>query len=112
MAAFAARRFVSLLAPLFAAGLVIFLGLEVLPGDPASCMLGLNAQPDTVEVLRRELGLDRPAPERYLAWIGGLFTGDFGVSYTYRVPVAELIFERLWISLPLALMALVLTILI
>jgi peptide/nickel transport system permease protein len=112
MAAFAARRFVSLLATLFAASLVIFLVMEVLPGDPASFMLGLNAQPDTVEALQRELGLDRPAPERYLAWIGGLFTGDFGVSYTYRVPVAELIFERLWISLPLALMALALTILI
>jgi peptide/nickel transport system permease protein len=72
-------------------------------------MLGFNAEPDTVAALRHTLGLDAPPLVRYWAWIGGLFTGDFGVSYTYRVPVAELVTDRLWISLPLALLALALS---
>jgi peptide/nickel transport system permease protein len=112
MVSFLARRFVSLFATLIAASVVIFLVMEVLPGDPASYMLGLNAQPDTVAALQKELGLDQPALQRYFTWITGFFTGDFGVSYTYRVPVRELIFERLSVSVPLTLMALALTILI
>ena len=68
-------------------------------------MMGLNADPAALAALRAELGLDRAAPLRYLDWIGGLATGDFGVSYTYREPVGGLIAERLWVSLPLALMA-------
>src|SRR5690606_30978562 len=83
--------------------------LEVVPGDPASYMLGLEARPDTVEALRRQLGLDQPALGPYFTWISGLLTGDFGLRYTYRLPVAELIAERLWVSLPLALMALALS---
>src|SRR5690606_30600168 len=109
MAAFIAGRAVSLALTLVAASVVVFLVLEVVPGDPASYMLGLNARPDTVDALRRQLGLDEPALVRYFTWIAGLAGGDFGISYTYRVPVRELIVERLWISIPLALMALVLS---
>jgi len=112
MLAFLLRRALSLAVTLLAASLVIFLVLEVLPGDPASFMLGLEARPETVAALRRELGLEEPAPLRYLAWIAGFVTGDLGVSYTYRTPVAELVLERLWVSLPLALYALALTVLI
>jgi len=90
---------------LFAASVIIFLLLEVAPGDPAAFMMGLNADPASVAAVRSELGLDQPALQRYVAWVTGLFAGDFGVSYTYRVPVADLIAERVWISLPLALMA-------
>jgi peptide/nickel transport system permease protein len=75
-------------------------------------MLGLNAAPDTVAALREQLGLNGTPVERYLTWIGGLLTGDFGISYTYRVPVAELIADRLFVSLPLALYALTLSTLI
>ena len=112
MASFLTRRFLSLFATLIAASVVIVLVMEVLPGDPASYMLGLNAQPDTVAALREQLGLDQPALQRYFSWIAGLFTGDFGISYTYRVPVGELIAERLWVSLPLTLMALAITVMI
>jgi peptide/nickel transport system permease protein len=112
MGLFVAKRFASLVATLIAASLVIFLVMEVLPGDPAAYMLGINAAPDTVAALRHQLGLDQPLTVRYLAWVAGFFTGDFGVSYTYRVPVAELIVDRLWVSLPLALMALALSIVI
>lgn len=94
------------------ASIVVFVTLEVVPGDPASYMLGLNAQEDTVAALRQELGLDKPRIARYFSWVGGLVTGDFGTSYTYRTPVADMIQERMWVSLPLAVYALVLSTLI
>jgi peptide/nickel transport system permease protein len=112
MAPYLLRRLISLTLTLVAASLVIFLMIEVVPGDPASYMLGLNAAPDTVAALREQLGLNGTPVERYFGWIGGLLRGDFGVSYTYRVPVSELVAERLWISLPLALYALALSTLI
>jgi peptide/nickel transport system permease protein len=109
MFSFLLRRVVGLGATLLAASLVVFVVLEVLPGDPAQVMLGTEASPDTVAALRKLLALDRPAPERYLGWLGGLLTGELGTSYTYRVPVAELIGDRLAITVPLALLAMTLT---
>lgn len=106
------KRLLSLIISLAVASIVIFAVIEVAPGDPASFMLGLNAQPETLAALRTELGLDVPKLERYLAWVGGMLTGDFGTSYTYRTPVAEMIKGRLWVSLPLALYALTLSTLI
>lgn len=103
------KRLVSLGLSLVVASGVIFLALEVVPGDPAAYMLGINAQEDTLAALREELGLNGSVLERYGAWVGGMLTGDFGVSYTYRTPVAEMIGERLWISLPLAIYALTLS---
>ncbi len=112
MIGFALHRLVSLLASLILASLVVFAAVEIVPGDPARFMLGINAQPDTVAALRAELGLDRSLVERYLSWVGGLFTGDLGVSYTYRSPVSEIVAERMQVSLPLAVYALVLTVVI
>lgn len=112
MLRYALSRLLSLGLSLIAASLVIFAVIEVIPGDPASYMLGLNASPDTVAALRAELGLDGGLVERYLGWAAGMVTGDFGLSYTYRVPVAELVAERLKVSLPLALYALTLSTLI
>ena len=106
------KRLLSLAISLIVASIVIFLVIEVAPGDPASFMLGLNAQPDTVAALRAELGLDVPKWQRYIDWVGGMLVGDFGTSYTYRTPVAEMIGERLWVSLPLAVYALAISTLI
>lgn len=106
------KRLVSLCLSLVAASVLIFLTLEVVPGDPAAYMLGINAQEDTLNALREQLGLNGTILQRYLSWAGGLLVGDFGTSYTYRTPVAELIGERLWVSLPLALYALILSTLI
>ncbi|MEM8849094.1 MAG: ABC transporter permease [Pseudomonadota bacterium] len=105
-------RLLSMAASLAVASVVIFVMLQAVPGDPAAFMLGLNAQPDTVAALRAELGLEGALPQRYLAWVGGMLQGDFGTSYTYRVPVADLIADRIVVSGPLALYALALTILI
>lgn len=102
-------RLISLGLSLVVASLVIFAVIEVIPGDPASFMLGMNASEDTVAALREQLGLNGSLPERYLAWVGGMVTGDFGLSYTYRVPVADLIAARVQVSLPLTIYALVLS---
>ena len=102
-------RLLSLALSLAAASVVIFAVIEVIPGDPASYMLGLNATPEAIEALRNELGLNGSLIGRYLGWVGGLLVGDFGQSYTYRVPVAELVGQRIVVSLPLALIALALS---
>ncbi len=112
MIRYLARRLLSLALSLIAASIVIFAVIEIIPGDPAAYMLGLNASPEAVAALRDQLGLNGTAFSRYLDWAGGLLRGDFGQSYTYRVPVAELIGERIQVSLPLAAYALALTVLI
>lgn len=112
MTAYLLRRLLSLSLSLVAASLVIFLVMEVVPGDPASFMMGINADPQAVAALRTQLGLDEPLPLRYLEWVAGLLQGDFGISYTYRVPVSDLIAERVMISLPLTIYALALSTLI
>ena len=97
---------------LFVASLLVFAVMDLLPGDPAQVMLGVEAREDTLQALRSRLGLDRPAPERYVTWIAGFLSGDLGVSYTYDTPVGTLIAERLVVTLPLAIMAIVLSTLI
>lgn len=102
-------RLQSLILSLIVASIVIFATVEIVPGDPASFMLGMNAQEDTVAALREQLGLNVPVWQRYITWVGGLLSGDFGTSYTYRTPIADMIGDRLWISLPLAIYALTLS---
>jgi peptide/nickel transport system permease protein len=104
------KRFLSLLGSLLVASVVIFAMMQAVPGDPAAFMLGTGAQPETVAALRAELGLEGALPSRYAEWVGGMLTGDFGTSYTYRVPVADLVSDRIVVSLPLAAYALVLTV--
>ncbi len=105
---FVVRRLASIIVTLLLATVVIFLLVEVAPGDPATYMMGLNAEPEALAALREEMGLTRSTPARYLAWVGGLLQGDFGISYTYRTPVSELIADRVQVSLPLAIYSIVL----
>jgi peptide/nickel transport system permease protein len=109
MTRFILHRALSLATSLVVASMVVFAVIEVIPGDPAAYMLGLNASPDTVAALRETLGLNQSLAMRYLSWVAGMLTGDFGTSYTYRVPVADLVMDRLAVSLPLAVGALVLS---
>ncbi len=112
MLRYALKRALSLIISLAVASAVIFMVIEVAPGDPARFMLGLNAQPDTIAALRTELGLNVSKPERYFNWISGMLRGDFGTSYTYRSPVSQMIADRMWVSLPLAVFALLLSIVV
>ncbi|MFT6074195.1 MAG: peptide/nickel transport system permease protein [Yoonia sp.] len=102
-------RLTSLIISLIVASVVIFTVIEVIPGDPAAFMLGVNARPDTIAALRAEMGLDQPVVARYFDWVTGLLQGDFGRSWTYKTPVADLISDRVWVSLPLAIYALFLS---
>ncbi len=112
MLRYAATRLISLLLSLVVASLAIFVAIEIVPGDPAAYMLGMNATPEAVAALSSQLGLDAGPVERYFDWVGGMLRGDFGVSYTYRTPVAQMVLDRLQVSLPLALYALALSTLI
>lgn len=112
MLTYLTKRLGSLCLSLIVASLVIFACIEIVPGDPASFMLGINAQPDTIQALRVELGLDQSLAQRYLDWVGGLLVGDMGMSYTYRTPVYDIVSDRLQVSLPLALYALTLTVVV
>ena len=98
------RLFVTLIT-LIAATVVVFLMLEVLPGDPAQVILGMDAKPETLARVRADLGLDHPAPQRYVDWIWSLLRFDLGKSYAYNTDVAQLILTRLQVTLPLALLA-------
>ena len=112
MALFLLKRLATLIATLIGASLVVFMVLEILPGDAAQMMMGPDASPDAVRALATKLGLDRPAPERYLDWVAGLLTGRLGDSFAYSTPVADLILERLSVTVPLALLAMALTCLV
>ena len=95
MNGFFVRKMVGFVATLVGASLVVFLALEILPGDPALSILGVDADPQALAALRQQMGLDQPATTRYLDWVAGLITGDLGVSFTSRKPVAGRVARRL-----------------
>ena len=97
------RRVLWALLSLLAVSLVVFAITAVLPGDAAQEQLGQEATPEAVAALRKQMGLDVPAPTRYLHWLGGIARGDLGQSTTTQLPVRELVASRLPNSLLLAL---------
>lgn len=109
MSLFLLKRFLTLAATLVGTSVVVFLVLEILPGNAAQILMGPDASPESVQALAAKLGLDRPAAERYWDWVRGMLTGDLGLSYAYSTPVGELVLERLGLTVPLALMAMALT---
>jgi peptide/nickel transport system permease protein len=112
MTLFLLRRILGFAATLFMAALIIFMLLDLLPGDPARFILGINATPEAVAALRVQMGLDAPAHERFFDWVMGLLWGDLGQSHTQGLPVAELVAERMAVTLPLALIAMVVSVVI
>ncbi|MEI6732964.1 MAG: ABC transporter permease [Comamonadaceae bacterium] len=109
MGLFLFKRLGTLLATLLGASVVIFLVLEILPGNAAQILMGPDASPEAVQALAVKLGLDLPPMTRYWQWLGGLLVGDLGISYSYSTAVLELVLERLALTVPLALMAMCLT---
>lgn len=104
------RRLGSFLLTLSLASVLVFVVLEMLPGNAAEVMLGETASPEAVQALRQKLGLDQSALQRYVGWISGLLRGQTQLSTSYDTPTAALISERLAVSLPLAVMAMILTV--
>jgi peptide/nickel transport system permease protein len=112
MALWLLRRLLSFVATLAVASLLVFAVLELLPGNPAAVILGDTATPESLAALEDKLGLNHSAAQRYAAWVGGLLTGQTAASYAYDTPTLELIAERLAVSLPLAVLAMGLTVVI
>lgn len=98
-----AARLVTLLLSLVASSLVVFLLLQALPGDMAQVILGTSATPEAIAELREELGLNRPWPVRYLEWLGGLATGNLGISALSQKPIVDLIAAPLGVTMWLVL---------
>ena len=109
MSLFLFKRLITLIATLIGTSVVVFLVLEILPGNAAQMLMGPDASPEAVEALARKLGIDRPPLQRYWDWVTGMLVGDLGLSYAYSTPVGELVVERLALTVPLALMAMTLT---
>jgi peptide/nickel transport system permease protein len=109
MISFLVRKLIWAAATLAVASVLVFATLEIVPGDPAQVMLGINATDEAIEALRADLGLNKPVVQRYFSWITGMLAGDFGKSYSYSVPVSELVADRITISLPLALLSLIIS---
>jgi peptide/nickel transport system permease protein len=112
MSLFLFKRLITLVATLIGASVVVFLVLEILPGNAAQMLMGPDASPEAVHALAVKLGIDLPPLQRYGNWIAGLLTGDLGLSYAYSTPVADLVLERLSLTVPLALIAMTLTTLV
>ncbi|MGI9425459.1 MAG: ABC transporter permease [Hyphomicrobiaceae bacterium] len=87
---------------LWVVSILVFAGLEILPGDAADIRMGQNATAENLAAYRKEHGLDRPAPVRYLYWLGELSTGDLGISQAGGATISSLIGNRLWNTLALA----------
>ncbi len=109
MSVFLLRRFATFVLTLVVASVVVFAVLELLPGNAAELILGDTATPESLAALNAKLGLDRPPLTRYADWMGGLLRGRTAQSVSYDTPTAELIAERLRVTLPLALLAMALT---
>ena len=110
MGPFLLKRLASFLVTLLVASAVVFAVLELLPGNAAEVILGETATPESVAALQAKLGLDRPPLTRYLDWVGGLMQGHTARSISYDTPTAELIAERLRVTVPLALLAMSLSV--
>ncbi len=103
MAGFFVRRLLTALVSIVLASAVVFAAVLAVPGDPAAIILGVTASPDALAALRTQLGLDVPAPERYVRWLAGLARADLGDSLQYQRPVRALVADRLHLSVTLAL---------
>ncbi len=105
MLSYIIKRFCSIIPTLFVVSVVIFLVVYMIPGGPATAMLGLEATAEQIAELNAELGFDRPFFEQYFDWLFNVFKGDWGTSYFLKVPVLEAIFEYFMPTLSLAIMA-------
>ncbi|MEY2771228.1 MAG: Glutathione transport system permease protein GsiC [Pseudomonadota bacterium] len=110
MSLFVLRRLLSLIITLAATSVVVFGVLELLPGNAAQVILGDTATPESLRALEDKLGLNRPPLTRYTDWVGGLVQGQSQMSLSYDTPTAELLLERLQVTLPLAVLAMALTV--
>jgi ABC-type dipeptide/oligopeptide/nickel transport system permease component len=106
------KKLFMMIMTLVVVSMCVFLAFNILPGDPAVRMLGLEASPELVQQTREQMGLNDPLPVRYSRWFISFMQGDMGTSYSYSVPVAGMIANKIPITFSLGIMAFVLTVLI
>ena len=104
------KKIIALIITLFIVSLLAFLAFQIISGDPATRMLGTEATPEALAALRSELGLDRPVLVRYWDWLAGALRGDFGISYNYKMPVTEMLADKLPITALLTLLSFAFTV--
>ena len=92
---YAAKKIGLMLLTMVIVSFLAFLAFQVIPGDPAVKLLGTEATPERIAALRAEMGLDRPFFERYVQWVLGALKGDFGTSYSYKMPVSSMLAGKL-----------------
>jgi peptide/nickel transport system permease protein len=112
MATYLAKKIFILLVTLLLVSAVIFAVIMVVPSDPAQIVLGIHATPETLQALRHKMGLDQPVIVQYVTYIKNLITGDLGRSITYDVSISSLIFSRLQVTVPLAVLSMTFAILL
>ncbi|MBC65899.1 MAG: ABC transporter permease [Rhodobacteraceae bacterium] len=112
MAYFLLRRTIGFVLTLLTVSIVVFAVMNILPGDPALTILGLEASDDAINALRVKLGLNEPVFTRYINWVLNALNGDFGESHSFGVPVSGLILERISMTVSLAVFGMLLTIII
>lgn len=98
------RKLLKMLFSIYLIGTISFLLLELIPGDPALAILGVESSPEDIAILRESLGLNRSFLERYLSWGRGVLFGEFGNSFKYGEPVSKLILERLPLTIEIAIL--------
>ncbi|NLK75103.1 MAG: ABC transporter permease [Clostridiales bacterium] len=102
------RKIIALISTLFIISIVTFAVFHVIPGDPAMQILGTEASPERLELLRKQLGIDKSLPKQYITWVQGIAKGDFGESIKYRKPVRDIIVDRIPVTVALSSMAIIL----
>ena len=100
----------TLIITLFIVSLLAFLAFQIIPGDPTTELLGTEATEESRQALRQELGLDRPVLVRYWDWLSGFVKGDMGESYNYRMPVSDMLADKLPVTALLTLLSFIFTI--
>src|SRR5580765_1164456 len=109
---FLGKRILHLIPTLFFVSLLIFSLQHLLPGDPALVMAGEERDPNVIAKIREQYRLDQPIPVQYVYWVKGVMSGDFGESLRIKVPVLDLILQKLPVTIQLASMAIVIALLI
>ncbi len=106
------KKLLAMVLTLFGVSFLVYASFSLLSGDPATAMLGTQATPERVEALREQMGLNDPLPIQYIRWATAFLTGDMGTSYSYQIPVSEMVGDKIPITLTLTFMAFVMVLLL
>ena len=106
------KKIITLIGTLLLVSFIAFFLFQIVPGDPVTSILGTEYTPERAEAMREELGLNKPAIERYCIWLMDFVRGDFGTSYTYKIPVEELIGEKIPVTVYLAILTFVIIVVV